>query len=256
MANLRRRLGRKTVKLRCMTFNTHIGMAVDGGVSWLSLRYPFTDVYLFQEIRSLESLKKALGPRYQVAPGTTLSEAKAGTYIAYKVNRFSLLGVTGLEDITFGGEHPRIRVQVHLMDKRSGRRIVCTPVHTQPLGKGLEGAGGIALKAHAAQTSAYAEAAARQPRDSRVVIDAGDYNEDIDHRWSVLIRPMSAPVKYSAVDMVGTAAIMHQPVFYDEAFVRTEAFVQVVGRMEIKVRDKKADHPAVKFVLKITKLNR
>lgn len=234
--------------LRVATVNTRIGHAVTNGALKRLLWVYRPHALLLQEVTSLEALKKLLGDGWYLVPMVEHSH-QAQTYTAVLKSRFRVLW-SGVEDITHGDKHVRLRPVIAADDLKTGRTCVFSSVHVQPLGRGLAKASEGARSRQQKQISEYVDAAAGRTEEV-VVIDGGDYNQDLDQKYVDDVASASANVMYRHAGMVALHKVARHGrggrIRFDDIFYRPASWIIPWRRKEVDYTKKfqGLDHPFI-----------
>ncbi len=171
---------RRWYKIRVCAINTHAGVGLQHGVvAWVLKRHPLISIFSFQEVRNRRGLVDALPPSFDVYPRT---DQESTQYIAYKSRVYSLIEVIR-KDIT-NSKHAREMLMLVLEHRRTGRCVVVSNIHPNPLGRGFAGDPG-AVRKHVAQVRKFVDAHEETMAPNDVHICLGDVNERLAHTHTV-----------------------------------------------------------------------
>lgn len=256
---------RRYARLRVLSFNVHVGLAIPA-IGWLLARLPMVHVVAIQEAQrpwAKRALLKSFPEKRWHCVGPDVGAAnKVGTFVFARRKRFALQQafnrklMDGLDDGMFP---QRNLVAAELVDRITGRVVDVSSVHTWHM-KGRElGGPGDQARGHDAQVKAYADhhtaSAAQHPGSVQIAV--GDWNEDIDGRQPGdpelhvrrQLRSRAGMQPASTLALAGDKGA-----HFDDAFVRVESYVKVLSRQSIKVPFKAADHPATLVTLGVEPL--
>lgn len=233
------------VRRRVVTCNTHVGQAIhSGGLAWL-LEETRPDVVLLSEVQrrgAKVAARRTLPRRHWMMFGPTWT-SNAGTYVFLRRDEFKRVGmVDQLISRGLSGFWPERHLTAAVaVDRRTGRNVYATAVHTWALLRASLTDDTHIVKQHRKQVRKVAElhelAAERDPES--VQISGGDFNERLD--WFGL-SPAEQKVSARAVFAVraGMRAAFriteegNRSVRLDDVFVNVARFVNVAHRRVIE----------------------
>lgn len=253
-------------RIRILTVNVHVGLVIfAGALAWVLARTPGVHVVLVQEAsraRPRHALLRTFKGKnwHRVGPGVN-EAGLVGTYIFLKKSRFKLLDETydHVSDFVSNMHPTRKLVAAKALDKRTGRILDISCVHTWHIVGRTLGAKGSISEGHIAQVCAHAEyhRASYEANPGSVQAAGGDWNERLN-------RPAQGRVDLSAIYLMRKVAKMvpayrrtlkgSKKVSLDDVFVRPAPYVTVLRRRHIKIPFKVADHPAILVILGVRKL--
>lgn len=252
-------------RIRVLTINVHVGLVIfAGALAWVLARTPGVHIVLVQEAsrpRPRRALLKTFKGKkwHRVGPGVS-EGGLVGTYVFLKKARFQLLDEVNrpISDYVSNMHPARELTAAVALDKRTGRRVVVSSVHTWHIVGRVLGAKGPISEGHIAQVRATAEFHRDQLEayPQSVQIAGGDFNERLS-------KPAQGKRELSALYLMRKIAQMvpafkrtqtgSRQVGVDDVFVHLKPWVQVKRRKYIKIPFKVADHPAILVVLAIEK---
>lgn len=232
--------------LDVLTFNVHVGQAIyHGGLRWLRRRYPGADLIALNEVQSRRAKAAA---RLVLRPiRWRATRTSSGTIVYSRRRRFKRLDTTDRPLTGYLGRmHPARRlVSTRLLDRRTGRVVDLTAVHTWHIHGHELGDGTRVTEGHLAQVRAIAEHHADQPHDT-IQAAAGDWNENLRTMLGV---PSARRIMLDVADMLPAARIRDvegdTDLGLDEVFIRPAEFLKVIRREVTRVPRRGVDHPAV-----------
>lgn len=243
---------RKTVPLRVMVINGHIGIPIrHGAIQWIFRDGKSPHIILAQEIRESEVLRAALGDRWEITPFDqpgARRDNEAMTYVCFRSKRFRLLR-TANHDITHGEQYPRRMTAATVLDSRARRFITAASVHCQPLGNGLAAAHPKARRRQTKQLWAYASFLGVMP-STHILLAGGDFNQNLSHEVPHKLREHDAHEIFGEVGLKAASShVKGGKLGLMELF--TSSNVTVKKRRTVNVPVQGMDHEVVLVNLRV-----
>lgn len=256
---------KSTRKLRVLTFNTHVGLALFvGAIAWLLARIPGVHLVALQEVQS---------PRARKAARRIFNEKKwhaampvgdrVGVVCFAKKKRFRLDHKTEHNISADAGRMfpQRDLIGLTLFDKQTKRRVDFTSIHTWHIvGKRLDQAHPM-VYGHIKQVRTHAihhQISGQEDRNA-LQICAGDVNEPLRQppRGPYILSAKGMFSKYAG--MVPTYSVTKNGSSWadvDDIFFKEAPFIRCINRRVFKLPFKVVDHKAVYCVFEVDVLEK